>query len=119
MRRFLSTAARDCVRAYDVNVHNVPRLPVPAVEHTMTRYLETMRPLLSDAEYERTVQQTKDFVGSPVAKQLQEHVLKVAKGEGCVARAEGRNDPSDDRKAILTITLKRRGTTCITEVVGR
>jgi len=48
----------------------------------MTRYLETMRPILNDTDYERTVKQTQEFVKSPVAKQLQEHVLKLAKGEG-------------------------------------
>lgn len=68
------------LRLYDLNVNNVPRLPVPEVEHTMTRFLETMRPLLTDAEYERTVQQTKAFVQSAEAKKLQAQVLKKANG---------------------------------------
>jgi hypothetical protein len=41
-----------------------------------------MRPILNDADYERTVKQTNEFVKTDVAKQLQTHVLKVAKGEG-------------------------------------
>jgi hypothetical protein len=82
-RRWLSTAPKlDILRHYDVNVHNVPRLPVPTVEQTMTRYLETMRPILNDADYERQSKQTEDFMKSGVSKQLQEYVLKVAKGEG-------------------------------------
>ena len=48
----------------------------------MTRYLETMRPILNDVDYERTVKQTNEFVQSDVAKQLQAQVLKLAQGEG-------------------------------------
>jgi hypothetical protein len=72
----------DIVRHYDLNINKVPRLPVPTVEQTMTRYLETMRPILNDADYERTVKQTHEFIKSDASKQLQDHVLKVAKGEG-------------------------------------
>jgi hypothetical protein len=81
-RRSFSAAPLDVVRQYDLNIHKVPRLPVPTVEQTMTRYLETMRPLLNDSDYERTVRLTNDFVKSDTSKTLQEQVLKVAKGEG-------------------------------------
>ena len=61
LSRVATTAPRrfskltDAVRGYDLNVNGVPRLPVPAVDVTMTRYLETMRPLLNEEDYKRTV----------------------------------------------------------------
>lgn len=48
----------------------------------MTRYLETMRPLLSDADYEKHAKQTHDFVKSDTARQLQAYLAQVAKSEG-------------------------------------
>lgn len=81
-RRPFSTKVSDVLRFYDTNVLNVPRLPVPTVEQTMTRYLETMRPILSDAEYEKTSKFTNDFVKSEVSKKLQDEVLRVARGKG-------------------------------------
>ena len=68
------------MRQYDVNMHNVPKLPVPSVEATMTRFLETMKPLLTQSEFEQTSLQTKKFVESNDAKRLQELVLKKAAG---------------------------------------
>jgi hypothetical protein len=39
----------------------LPSLPVPPLEQTLRKYLLTVRPLLSDAEYARTVALVRDF----------------------------------------------------------
>ncbi|XP_012687850.2 carnitine O-palmitoyltransferase 1, liver isoform isoform X1 [Clupea harengus] len=39
----------------------LPRLPVPAVKDTMTRYLESVRPLMDDEKYTRMEGLAKDF----------------------------------------------------------
>ncbi|XP_031424929.1 carnitine O-palmitoyltransferase 1, liver isoform-like isoform X1 [Clupea harengus] len=40
---------------------SLPRLPLPSVKDTMRRYLESVRPLLSDDEYSRMEGLSKDF----------------------------------------------------------
>jgi hypothetical protein len=34
---------------------SLPRLPIPGLEDTLRKYLESQRPILTDAEYEQTV----------------------------------------------------------------
>jgi len=70
------------LRHYDTNVNNVPRLPIPSVSATMTRYLETISPLVSKEDLERNKKLVNDFVSSPAAQKLQSHLLKVREGEG-------------------------------------
>ncbi|GLV45383.1 Choline acetyltransferase [Carabus blaptoides fortunei] len=41
----------------------LPKLPVPALEHTMYRYLDTMRPVLTDVQHERLKQIVDKFAG--------------------------------------------------------
>nr|XP_046250359.1 carnitine O-palmitoyltransferase 1, liver isoform isoform X1 [Scatophagus argus]XP_046250360.1 carnitine O-palmitoyltransferase 1, liver isoform isoform X1 [Scatophagus argus] len=41
--------------------NSLPRLPVPAVKDTCKRYLESVRPLMDDEQYERMKGLTKDF----------------------------------------------------------
>ncbi|XP_078271148.1 carnitine O-palmitoyltransferase 1, liver isoform isoform X2 [Rhinoraja longicauda] len=40
---------------------SLPRLPVPAVKDTMSKYLESVRPLLNDEEFKRMQALAKDF----------------------------------------------------------
>ncbi|KAF7239641.1 Carnitine O-palmitoyltransferase 1, liver isoform [Varanus komodoensis] len=40
---------------------SLPRLPVPAIKDTMQRYLESVRPLMSDDEFQRTAGLARDF----------------------------------------------------------
>nr|AFO11025.1 liver carnitine palmitoyltransferase 1A-2 [Tachysurus fulvidraco] len=40
---------------------SLPRLPVPPVEHTVKRYLESVRPLMDDEQYKRMEALAKDF----------------------------------------------------------
>lgn len=49
---------------------SLPNLPVPAVKDTVKRYLESVRPLVDDAEYERKNKLAAEFESS-VGKRLQ------------------------------------------------
>lgn len=40
---------------------NLPKLPVPALGATLQKYLQSVRPLLDDAEFKKTEQAVKDF----------------------------------------------------------
>ncbi|KAJ9601390.1 hypothetical protein L9F63_000414, partial [Diploptera punctata] len=42
----------------------LPKLPVPALEQTMERYLATVKPIVSDGQYERTRSLVKAFTSS-------------------------------------------------------
>ncbi|KAI8061163.1 acyltransferase ChoActase/COT/CPT [Gongronella butleri] len=61
--------------------NNLPKLPVPALSATMQKYLQSVRPLLNDEDYQQTTKWAKEFE-SGLGSQLQERL---------VARA---NDPS-------------------------
>uniref|UniRef100_A0A673BLC4 carnitine O-palmitoyltransferase n=1 Tax=Sphaeramia orbicularis TaxID=375764 RepID=A0A673BLC4_9TELE len=41
--------------------NSLPRLPVPSIKDTCSRYLESVRPLMDDEQYERMKGLTKDF----------------------------------------------------------
>ncbi|KAF6734808.1 Carnitine O-palmitoyltransferase 1, liver isoform [Oryzias melastigma] len=43
---------------------SLPNLPVPAIKDTVKRYLESVRPLMNDTEYERMTKLAAEFEGS-------------------------------------------------------
>jgi carnitine O-palmitoyltransferase 1 len=49
----------------------MPRLPVPALKDTIRKYLETVRPLISDDEYVRLQKEGKQFELSTAARKCQ------------------------------------------------
>ncbi|KAJ5175832.1 Carnitine O-acetyltransferase [Penicillium canariense] len=56
---------------------SLPRLPVPSLEETGKRYLKSVHPLVSEAEYERTKKAVEAFIrpggeGEPLQKRLLE-----------------------------------------------
>jgi carnitine O-acetyltransferase len=53
---------------------SLPRLPVPPLSSTTAKYLETVRPHLSDAEYSKTQDAVKAFMDSPLAHDLQKRL---------------------------------------------
>ncbi|KAG0264725.1 hypothetical protein BGZ95_003534, partial [Linnemannia exigua] len=53
----------DQVSVMDKGQDKLPNLPIPPLEQTLARYLDTVRPLTTDQEYERTVAAVKDFQG--------------------------------------------------------
>lgn len=59
---------------------SLPQLPVPTLEETTTRYLKSLRPLLTDAEFEKSKAAVADFVKSGgVGHKLQEKLVAKAK----------------------------------------
>ncbi|KAJ5784313.1 Carnitine O-acetyltransferase [Penicillium pulvis] len=57
--------------------NSLPRLPVPSLEETGRRYLKSVHPLVSEAEYERTKSAVEAFIrpggeGEPLQKRLLE-----------------------------------------------
>jgi carnitine O-acetyltransferase len=61
---------------------NVPPLPVPTVESTAYKYLESAKPHLSEAEYAKTETAVKEFIGSSLVKTLQERLQHRASEPG-------------------------------------
>jgi carnitine O-acetyltransferase len=53
---------------------SLPRLPVPTLSSTVHKYLETIRPLLTDAEYAKSQATAQKFLKSPQAAQLQKRL---------------------------------------------
>ncbi|CAH1371842.1 unnamed protein product [Tenebrio molitor] len=52
---------------------SLPRLPLPSLHDTMTRYLRSVRPLLDDANYERMQQLASEFENG-IGKKLQRYL---------------------------------------------
>lgn len=53
---------------------SLPRLPLPKVKDTMTRYLRSVRPLLDDATYERVANEAQVF-DEGIGKKLQRYLM--------------------------------------------
>lgn len=50
---------------------SLPHLPVPPLASTVSKYLESVKPHLSDAEYTTTQASAQAFLASPLAAELQ------------------------------------------------
>ena len=50
---------------------SLPKLPVPTLESTCAKYLETVQPLLTPNDYARTQSSVASFLASPLAAELQ------------------------------------------------
>ncbi|KAF9956374.1 Carnitine O-acetyltransferase mitochondrial [Modicella reniformis] len=70
----------DNVAIMDKGQNELPSLPVPPLDQTLARYLESIRPLTTDEEYDRTVQAVKQFkessLGPALDQRLRERVLE-------------------------------------------
>lgn len=61
---------------------SLPRLPVPSVSDTVSRFLPTALPLARDDEERRTlIEACEEFEGSPVAEELQRRLVERKEGE--------------------------------------
>lgn len=65
--RYLSPRAP---KLYDMQEF-LPLLPLPSVEDSMRKYLESIRPLVSEDQFRHTKQLVNEFVGSQEARELQ------------------------------------------------
>ncbi|KAJ3356447.1 Carnitine O-acetyltransferase mitochondrial [Allomyces javanicus] len=60
----------------------LPKLPVPTLDETLAKYLVTVRPLLSDADYARTEAAVREFAKpGGQGEQLQQRLLERAEAE--------------------------------------
>lgn len=53
---------------------SLPRLPVPALDDTIKRYLRSVRPLLDDDKYETMKELSEEFL-STIASRLQRYLV--------------------------------------------
>lgn len=60
------------------NPLNLPSLPVPKLQQTLDKYLQTVEPLLNEEEFKRTIDIVQKF-GSGAGAKLQELLVKKAK----------------------------------------
>ena len=61
---------------------SLPHLPVPPLANTLSKYLETLRPLLSPAEYTRSQSIIRAFGASEQAEELQRRLEARARASG-------------------------------------
>lgn len=55
----------------------LPRLPVPPLEESCARYLHSLRPLLTEDEFKTSEKNVKNFLTSPLARQLQQRLIDL------------------------------------------
>ena len=61
---------------------SLPRLPVPPLQQTMDKYLNAIRPLVNDDEFEQTRKLVQEFrKPGGLGEQLQEKLIKKSKSE--------------------------------------
>jgi len=53
-----------------------------SVQATLTRYIETLQPLLSPQDLARNQKLVNEFAASPESKKIQAHLEKIATGDG-------------------------------------
>jgi carnitine O-acetyltransferase len=72
----------DVDRLHDKDYLNLPKLPLPAVSETITRYLETVRPLTTDEEFEVTSAKANAFAASDQAQKIQAELKAMSDAPG-------------------------------------
>ncbi|RDB15196.1 Carnitine O-acetyltransferase, mitochondrial [Hypsizygus marmoreus] len=71
---------------------SLPPLPVPTISSTLAKYLETVQPLLTSAQFAHTQETTKAFASSPLAATLQKRLQERAERVGDNWLSEWWND---------------------------
>lgn len=57
----------------------IPHLPVPTLDSTFSKYLETLQPLQSAEEQKQSAKLVKNFLADPLAEKLQSRLQERAK----------------------------------------
>lgn len=74
----MTTAATTNTRKKTFSMqHTVPRLPIPSLEESCALYLQSLRPLLSPDEYQKSATLVQDFVNSDLGKSLQQRLADI------------------------------------------
>ncbi|KAF9115552.1 Carnitine O-acetyltransferase mitochondrial [Mortierella sp. AM989] len=66
----------------DKGQNELPALPIPPLDQTLDRYLETVRPLATDQEYEHTVAVVEEFRGDSREEELKDQHGGQGHGQG-------------------------------------
>jgi carnitine O-acetyltransferase len=61
---------------------SLPSLPVPQLSSTISKYLESVKPLLTPAQFEHTQTTANEFLKSPIAAELQKRLEARAEKVG-------------------------------------
>lgn len=62
----------------NIDVQNLPRLPVPRLEETLAKYLRTVKPHLNDKEFAVTSKLVNEFIANgSVGRKLQVSYIKM------------------------------------------
>ena len=59
---------------------SIPKLPVPSLESTCAKYLESVQPLVTPSEFSKTQTAVSEFLSSPLAAELQKRLKERAAG---------------------------------------
>ena len=90
-RRASTTAPQDPPPGYAIDPKAVPmlryqaslpNLPIPPLESTCSKYLESVRPILTPSEFANTKSAVEEFVASPHAAELQKLLQQRAAEPG-------------------------------------
>jgi carnitine O-acetyltransferase len=57
--------------------NTLPRLPVPSLEETCKRYINSIEPLLSPEAFEQSKKHVLDFLNGPVGPSLQQRLIDI------------------------------------------
>lgn len=74
-----ATAALDACSIMDKGQSDLPSLPIPPLEQTLSRYQESIRPLTTDEEYERMDRAIQEFKTSGQGTSLDERLREKSK----------------------------------------
>ena len=59
----------------------LPKLPVPALQDTASKYLRSVEPFLSKSQLSETTQKVQNFLKSGEGEKLQDRLVKFAEGK--------------------------------------
>jgi hypothetical protein len=70
---------KSTLKTFD-NQSNLPRLPVPSLQETAAKYLDSLRPLLDEKEFKHSEKVVSDFIKEGgVGEKLQKRLLEYEK----------------------------------------
>ncbi len=58
------------------NIFEIPNLPVPNLEETLSKFLEWVEPIISDKDFAIAKNEVKEFINDPNSKKIQDILLK-------------------------------------------
>ena len=66
---------------------NLPKLPIPDLEQTITKYLKSIKPFVSDQEFKNTMDICQEFIDSGEGEKLQQLLILKAEVKSFIYRS--------------------------------